>query len=305
MTRQLASEPESGHRSLLWLVLLACVIATVAFAAESAHGNRERFADESSARTTVGAFHSQALDTRLHFLVRLPAGYGTSTSRYPVIYFLHGLPAGPSSYKSLGWVGKALEQTGEQAILVIPQGTRRTKGDPEYLDWGPGHDWATALAEELPAYIDTHFRTIASRGGRAVVGVSAGGYGASNLGLHHPQTFAVVESWSGYFEPTDPTGTSVLDLGSPTANDAATVHALVSTLAEQFRRYPTYLAFYVGRQDARFAQDNRKLNAELTRAAVPHVFAVYPGGHSAALWKTHATTWLAMALRHLDQTRAG
>ena len=212
--------------------------------------------------------------------------------------------AGPSSYESLAWVGQALDRAGGQAILVIPQGTRRINGDPEYLDWGPGHNWATALADELPAYIDTHFRTIASRDGRALVGVSAGGYGASNLGLHHPQTFSVVESWSGYFEPTDPTGEAALDLGSPAANAAARVHALVRTLTTQFRRYPTFLAFYVGRQDARFAEDNRELDTELTRAGVSHVFAAYPGGHSTALWKAHAYAWLAMALRHLHPARA-
>ncbi len=300
MTFRLTRGAGSGRPALLGLLFLALVTAAVGFAVASARGRGERrLRAASTARTTVGAFHSDALDTRLHFLVRLPAGYGTGRHRYPVIYFLHGLPAGPTSYKSLAWVGQALDRARRQAILVIPQGTRRIDGDPEYLDWGPGHNWGTALADELPAYIDSHFRTIASRGGRALVGVSAGGYGASNLGLHHPQTFSVVESWSGYFEPTDPTGKKVLDLGSRAANVAARVHTLVSTLVKQFHRYPTFLAFYVGRQDARFARDNRELNAELTRARVPHVFAVYPGGHSTELWSAHAYTWLGLALRHL------
>lgn len=285
------------------LVPLALAAGVIGLAAENARGHGERGASSSTARTTVGAFYSDALDTRLHFLVRLPAGYETGTRYYPVVYFLHGLPAGPSSYKSLAWVGQALDRATGKAILVIPQGTRRTNGDPEYLELGPGHNWATALADELPAYIDTHFRAISSRAGRALIGVSAGGYGASNLGLHHPQTFAVVESWSGYFEPTDPTGTKVLDLGSQAASVGARVHALVRTLAKQFHRDPTYFAFYVGHEDARFARDNRELNAELTRAGVPHVFAVYPGGHSTALWKAHADAWLSMALNHLAPAR--
>ena len=304
MTLRLTTGRKSGRRALLALLLLALVMAAIGFADASASGRGAYRSGASTARTTVGAFHSDALDDQLHFLVRLPAGYGTSTRRYPVIYFLHGLPAGPSSYKNLAWVGQALDSARRQAILVIPQGTRKVSGDPEYLDWGPGHNWATALADELPAYIDTHFRTIASRDGRALVGVSAGGYGASNLGLHHPQTFSVVESWSGYFEPTDPSGETALDLGSPAANAAATVHAMANTLRTQFRRYPTFLAFYVGRQDTRFAQDNRQLDAELTRAAVPHVFALYSGEHSTDLWKAHAFPWIAMALRHLDPARA-
>ena len=55
--------------------------------------------------------------------------------------------------------------------------------DPEYLDWGPGRQWETAVAEEVPAYVDAHFRTIRSRSARAIVGLSAGGYGAVLVAL--------------------------------------------------------------------------------------------------------------------------
>ena len=43
------------------------------------------------------------------------------------------------------------------------------------------------------------------------MGLSAGGYGAVILGIHHLDRFSVIESWSGYFHPTDPTGTIALD----------------------------------------------------------------------------------------------
>ena len=69
--------------------------------------------------------------------------------------------------------------------------------------------------------MDTHYRTIASRRARALVGVSAGGYGAVLLALHHLETYSVVESWSGYFHPTDPDGTSPLD--GPATEDAQRV----------------------------------------------------------------------------------
>jgi S-formylglutathione hydrolase FrmB len=94
---------------------------------------------------------------------------------------------------------------------------------------------------ELPAYVDGHYRTIANRAGRAIVGLSAGGYGAADIGLGHPSAFSVVESWSGYFEPTDPSGTQALDLGSVAANRAASVHARASALARQFGPLPHVL----------------------------------------------------------------
>ncbi len=251
-----------------------------------------------SAQTT-DAFHSHALDGELHYLIQLPAGYATSGMRYPVVYFLHGLPAEPTSYEGVTWVGRALAREGKPAILVVPQGTRKPGGDPEYHDWGPGHNWATALALELPKWIDAHYRTIANRKGRAIIGVSAGGYGAASLGLDHPSQFSVIESWSGYFEPTDPTGTRVLDLGSEQANHAASVHAQASAFAQQFKTYPTFFGFYVGRSDPTFVEENVELNRELDAARVPHVYATYPGAHSTSLWTREAPYWLQMALNHL------
>jgi putative tributyrin esterase len=258
-----------------------------------------------SVASAANEFRSRALDSDLHYLIQLPSGYANSRARYPVVYFLHGLPAGPDAYKSVAWVGEVLAKERKPVILVVPQGTRRKNGDPEYHDWGPGHNWATALAVELPRWIDSHYRTIASRSGRAIIGLSAGGYGAASLGLSHPALFSVVESWSGYFEPTDPTGTKILDLGSEAANDAASIHKQATALEAQFDRFPTFFGFYVGRSDPTFVSENVELNRELSSAGVPHVYATYPGAHTTSLWAAEAPYWLRMALNHLSRGRAG
>ena len=98
-----------------------------------------------------------------------------------------------------------------------------------------------------------------------------GGYGAFLLTLHHLPSFAVVESWSGYFHPTDPEGTAPLTLGSAQADAYASAHTLVSDLRRAVRRYPTLLAFYIGTGDERFEAENVRLGQELTAAKVPHV----------------------------------
>jgi len=250
------------------------------------------------------AFTSHALDARLHLLVVLPPGYATSGLRYPVVYFLHGLPAGPTDYRGVAWVASALQGTGRQAIVVFPQGTRRPQGDPEYHDWGPGRNWETALATELPRWVDRTYRTIASRRGRAVIGLSAGGYGAAILDAHHPGEYAVMESWSGYFRPTDPTGANTLDLGSEAENANASVFDQVPRLKAAFGRAPTFFAFYVGSSDPTFVPDNVTLDQRLTAAHVYHVFDLYPGGHDNALWQAHAVRWLGMALNHLARPSA-
>jgi S-formylglutathione hydrolase FrmB len=287
--------------------MLVRVVAVVAvLAAAAATVTELALSSSSSLQGTVrqGSFRSGALRGPLRFAVYLPPGY-TSGRRYPVVYYLHGLPATEQSYLSFGFVPAALERLKLRAIVVAPQGARDNDNDPEYLDWRPGRNWETAIADELPAYVDAHYRTIRARDGRALIGVSAGGYGAFLLALHHLSDFAVVESWSGYFHPTDPSGTKPLELGSPAANARASAHALVGQLRSAVRRLPTLLAFYVGTTDDRFRAENVRFDRELTLVRVPHLFRLYSGGHSQDLWQREASAWLKLAVDRLARPRTG
>ena len=239
-------------------------------------------------------FHSAALGGTLHFEVYLPADYATTARRYPVVYFLHGLPSAATAYQGVGFVEQALDQVGRSAILVAPQGARWNEPDPEYVDHGPGDGWETAIARELPVIVDSLYRTIPKRSARAIVGISAGGFGAMHIAFAHLDTFSVVQSWSGYFHPTDPTGTKAIDLGPD--ND---VHRQLLATRAQLLRLHTAVAFYVGNGDSRFLMENQQLNLELSRAGISHVFRVYPGGHEQRLWQRYATAWLSLALAHL------
>jgi predicted alpha/beta superfamily hydrolase len=104
-----------------------------------------------SVASAANEFRSGALDSDLHYLIQLPSGYATSRARYPVVYFLHGLPAGPDAYKSVAWVGEVLAKERKPAILVVPQGTRRKNGDPEYHDWGPATTGRPRSRSSCPA----------------------------------------------------------------------------------------------------------------------------------------------------------
>ena len=248
-----------------------------------------------SSRDVDEGITSVALSGTVHARVVLPSGYDDHpTRRYPVIYFLHGLPGSSVSYQGNDWLIDALGAAGP-AILVFPQGARGNDTDPEYLDWGKGRNWATYVGAEVPRYIDKHFRTIATRAGRAIIGVSAGGYGAAEIGLNRLDRFSVIESWSGYFHPTDPTGTKALDRGP-----LAVVHTLVPQLHAD--THTTFLGFYVGRGDVRFRDENIQLDKELTAAHVPHLFELYKGAHETSLWQKHAQGWLRLALQHLAKT---
>jgi enterochelin esterase-like enzyme len=237
----------------------------------------------------------------LRFAVYLPPGYGDGR-RYPVIYFLSGLPQGTWTFRSwLLFGATAFEPTGARAIIVSVQGARPGDQDAEYHDWGPGRDWETAIGVQLPRLIDSRYATIANRSGRALVGASAGGYGAMLIGLHHLATFSVIESWSGYFEPTDPTGQNRISVGSTDQDANADAFTYVPSLPTRLLRFPTWIGFYIGDKDNLFLNDNLAFDNALTNASVPHQFAIYPGTHGQTLWQQHATDWLAAAATHLAQ----
>jgi enterochelin esterase-like enzyme len=286
------------RRLLTAAVLTFVVLSAFASGAAVVVASRRSPAQAPAARTVAIVCRSPSLGGSLPADVYLPAGYMPNGHRYAVIYFLHGLPAGPTSYGDNAFVAGALAQAHEQAIVVAPQGARSNNSDREYLDWSAAENWPAAIAADLPACIDARFHTIADRYGRALMGLSAGGYGAFNVGLRNLAQFGAVESWSGYFEATDPSGDHVLEFGSAELNSAAAVPS-GADLRIALRAWPTMIAFYVGRQDSRFLGMNDGYDAALRQSGISHIFRTYPGGHSTALWQTEAPMWLTWALDYL------
>jgi len=295
------------RRRILAGIILA-VVALGAFGSGAAvvvasKGSERALTSTPGARALPVSCRSPSLGGSLPAEVYLPAGYSRNSKPYPVIYFLHGLPAGPDTYKANGFVAAALAQANLRAIVVAAQGARAVNSDREYLDWSGAENWPRAVSHDLPSCIDHGYHTIANRFGRALIGVSAGGYGALNIGLRNLHAFAAVESWSGYFVATDPNGGHILELGSTEADDNAIVPR-GGPLAKQLAVWPSMIGFYVGRQDALFLPMNEQFDQTLKQSSIAHTFRIYGGGHSGVLWRAQAPAWLGMAL-HFMSAQAG
>ncbi len=279
--------------------LLVSLLAAAAAGGVGLLGSIARATPSLAGTIKYASYNSPALDGTVHYAVYLPPGYQSSKLRYPVIYFLHGLPAAAQTYRSINPIAQALEEAGDRAIAIGVQGARSDDPDPEWLNWGLGRNWETATAKELVRVVDSRYRTIANRSGRMLVGISAGGYGATLIALHNPDVYSVVESWSGYFHPTNPAGTAPIDLGSTTANAWANAHTLIPRL-RQFLTAPGghgYFAFYVGTNDSLFRAENEQLYKAIRAANITSVvFRLYNGAHGWSLWSEHAEAWLTSGL---------
>src|SRR3954464_33416 len=152
------------------------------------------------ARLEDWTLQTPALRDTTRVRVLLPAGYAADAGRrYPVLYLLHGAD---SDYQSWTRYGDAQAITAHAAMIVVmPDGG----SDGWYTDWYEGDRpvqprWETYHVGELVPWIDATYRTIAARRGRAIAGLSMGGYGALSYAARHPGTFAAAASFSGALE---------------------------------------------------------------------------------------------------------
>ena len=234
--------------------------------------------------------------------VYLPPGYKTSPHRrYPVIYLLHGVPGRPAAFLDtvrLGVVEDELVALHKirPAILVMPFGSTSSFTDEEWANGvRPNSGWETFVARDLVRAVDARYRTIPHGGSRALAGLSEGGYGALNIGIHHPGEFRVLESWSGY-QRADPIRSIFgVDRSALTRNSPSIT---LGPVAARLRRDHTYIWFYSGTGD-HFLKQNNAFATELKHDRLPFHYFVVHGGHNWGIWRGNASRALIAMSRRL------
>lgn len=142
-----------------------------------------------------------ALSQPVRVNVLLPAGYSDSTARYPVLYLFHGTSGGADDWLNLG--NAAAATAPYPMIVVMPDAGYNGNGGSWFTNWVDQHtalgvaNWETFDIAQLVPFIDGNLRTITDRTGRAVAGLSAGGFGAFTYAARHPDMFVSAASFSG------------------------------------------------------------------------------------------------------------
>jgi enterochelin esterase-like enzyme len=138
----------------------------------------------------IGNLEANELDRQV--MVVLPPSYRTSPNkRYPVVYYLHGFAIDGKNFYNYMHVPEAVAHNaarGNEFIVVVPS-TLTRMGGSMYSSSVTTGDFRAFIAEDLVEYIDSHYRTIATRGGRGLAGHSMGGYGTWVIGMSYPQVF--------------------------------------------------------------------------------------------------------------------
>jgi enterochelin esterase-like enzyme len=132
-------------------------------------------------------------DVDREVIVFLPPSYAKATSRrYPVVYALHGFSIGAAQWTQEIHVPQTIEgafaQGAQETIVVLPDSKNVYNGSM-YSSSATTGDFESFIARDVVAYVDAHYRTIPKRSSRGLVGHSMGGYGASRIGMKHPEVF--------------------------------------------------------------------------------------------------------------------
>lgn len=280
-------------------------------------------------RVEERVFHSAALGVDKRYLVHLPGGYGDDpAARWPVVYYLHGLGGSERDYVDGLDLAARADRLAVPAIIVTPDGDASFYVDgvtpPDYDAcmrdgdgmFDPRADRAATctrtaryeayMVDDLIADVDARYATRTDRGGRAIAGLSMGGYGALVLALRHPDRYSAVASHAGvdallYLGPHPYVADQVTLVESP-----ALFVGMLGRIGDVFRRVfgddvaywrardpallvdglaPGTLALYLDAaadDDLLLNDGARYLHDRLVARGIPHAFTVAPGHHDFA-----------------------
>jgi S-formylglutathione hydrolase FrmB len=202
---------------------------------------------------------SAAIGSPATVAVLLPVDYDASTIRYPVLYLLHGGTQNHTAFPARPWFTRDASE--RRMIVVMP-------ALQPVLFSGRGDRPAPVeefLGRELPEYIDSHYRTVTDRRGRAIAGISMGGYGATLLGVKRPDVFGAVGAISAALS---------------TGGRPQDISAQVATLSPDAAPY-----FYIacGVEDS-VLRASRDFAAQLRGRQIRSELQEVPGDHSWRVW---------------------
>lgn len=240
------------------------------------------------------AVPSAVLGREMRASVYLPTGHGRGEQRFPVVFLLHGRGGNQNDWLDAGRLAPLLDRLIDERavpplVVVMPAGE-----DGWYVDNpDPGGRglWATAFMDDLVPWIEQRFAGLGRRGGRAIAGLSMGGFGALRFAFSHPDSFVAAASLSGALFSPDEYPDSDPDrlqgaFGTPF--DRARMEAnnpwhLIPHLVASRERPAIWLA--AGDDDGlAFEQNAARMHAALRRAGIKSELRIDQGGHDWEYW---------------------
>jgi len=282
-------------KAIPWLRYLLVLVVMGAYSATA------------QSRIDCNALNSRILKRPVRYCVFLPSGYDAATAqhparRYPVLYLLHGLGDNEQTlFNSGGWT--LLDDLRHQHkmgdfLIVAPEGRRSF-----YINSADGAvRYSDFFLQEFMPLIEHKYSIRAGRQGRAISGISMGGYGALRFAFSHPELFSAVSAQSAALMTESPreldaaggTGAPIVSVLGPVFGKPIDVRQwnennpllLAKKNAGALQKVAIY--FNCGQEDNYgFEKGAAELHDELLKQHVKHEYHAYPGDHSISYFLSH------------------
>lgn len=234
--------------------------------------------DEDTGQIFRTSFYSDIIGEDVPYQIYLPPCFFDTLQRYPYVIWLHGTGFDDSMFVDLDAHGAMDRGVSKGAlppmVLVMPDGGWLS----EYNDQPDGDSYEDVILTELIPTVERDFCLWGSQEGRAIGGISRGGFWAFSIAFRHPEMFSALGGHSPHFEP-DNAGpeTNPLDLAQVVSVDKNPLRIYMDHATDD----------YVGA----FAQVMSEL---LLARGIRHEYVINPSGnHDTAYWAAHIGDYLA------------
>ena len=223
----------------MFKTFLACAAALAALTAVPAQAQEQAQINWVEVQSPAIEGNLEGNSANRKVLVVTPPGYDENPNkRYPVVYFLHGYWA-PVEAQQQGFrlheAVQAAAEAGNELIMVMPDGYSKLRGG-FYSSSPTVGDYESFVADDLVAWVDANYRTLAERDSRGLAGHSMGGYGTARIAMKRPEVFSSIYMMSACcLDPMQMTPEQARAIEAMTPEQVAAAQfgelAAVSTLA--------------------------------------------------------------------------
>ncbi|WP_330941476.1 esterase [Bacteroides sp. MSB163] len=243
-------------------------------------------------------YDSPALGLERRMTVYTPAGYETGGKRYPVLYLLHGMGGDEEAWISLGRTAQILDNLIAQGkakpmIVVMPNGNASQEAAPGESSRGmvpPTMQLPKTMEgsyeqafPEIVKFIDKNYRTIKSKSGRAIAGLSMGGFHSLHISKQYPDMFNYVGLFSAAIMPNK-------EVSSPIYEN------MEGKLKVQFDKNPALYWIAIGKTDFLY-KANEEYRKLLDEKGYKYTYYESDEGHIWRNWRIYLTEFVPMLFR--------
>lgn len=241
------------------------------------------FFSAKAAKTDTIQVFSPSMNKNIKTCVITPDDYKKSNKKFPVVYLLHGYSGNYGSWaKDFKDLARQVDQYGFIVIGV----------DGNFSSWyfdspiDPTFKYETYVIKELVPFVDKNYKTIASREGRAISGLSMGGHGALYLSFRHQDVFGAAGSMSGGVDirPFPENWDIKKRLGTLTEFPENWEKNTVTNMLELVKDNKLKMIIDCGVDDF-FMDVNRELHNKMLTLKINHDYIERPGKHNIEYWE--------------------